>query len=43
MSEGGDGNVKVIYVTPGKKFKAKNYKTIIGSIDKFLIDTEEAN
>lgn len=41
MSEGDAEKLRVIYVTPQKKFKAKNHKAVFGAIDNFLVDNEE--
>lgn len=38
IGENDQSKLKVIYVTPNKKFKPKNHKEILSSIDKNLID-----
>jgi len=41
MGENDATKLRVVYVTPHKKFKARNYKGILGSIDKMLVAGEE--
>lgn len=36
MTDNDPTKVKIIYVTPEKKFKPKNFKTILSQIDKGL-------
>ncbi len=38
MSEGDSSKLRIIYVTPQKKFKPKNYKEIFGAIDMLMIE-----